>query len=127
MILFPFRVAADNNTTLPLSSGRHTSSGFRAHRGLGKALVVRTRILLLRAALRDRVGPAKGTARMDVGREPCHTVGCLACGTRRLEKEYHHVYPLYSMSLSDTLQGQFNLALSHKSTVHHVSTCSSEA
>lgn len=50
-----------------LSSGRHVFPCFRGHRGLGKAPVTRTRILLLRAALRDRVRSAKGAERVGYG------------------------------------------------------------
>ena len=61
--LFFFRFRAD----IAPPSGRYISPCFRDHRGLGKALVPRTRIPFLRAALRDRVCPTKGAERMGYG------------------------------------------------------------
>ena len=58
--------AATPNLASP-SSGRYFSLGARVHRGLSKELVVRTLVVLLRAALRDRVRPANGIGRLDYG------------------------------------------------------------
>ena len=62
-VYFLFRLRAD----IAPPSGRHISPCFRDYRGLGKALVPRTRIPLLCATLRDRVRPTKGAERMGYG------------------------------------------------------------